>query len=96
MSTRKIYDLSVVVGSYTDKTGTQKNRYQNIGSLMQTDQGGKFLLLDRTFNPAGVPFDASKGNQILVSLFEPKQAVASGSSAPAAGDQGHGTDDIPF
>jgi len=72
MATRKAYDLAVVVGHYTDNAGTEKSRYQNVGVVLEKDDGGRFILMDRSFNPAGIPFDGSKGNTILVSMFEPK------------------------
>jgi len=72
MATKKAYDLAVVVGHYTDNAGAEKSRYQNVGVVLVKDDGGKFILLDRSFNPAGIPFDGSKGNTILVSMFEPK------------------------
>lgn len=105
MGARKIYDLAVVVGSY-EKNGETKHRYQNIGAMMQEDDGGKFLLMERNFNPAGVPHDPSKGNSILVSMFEPRADGQSGGSpraeAPANKPQAQSgagddfTDDIPF
>jgi len=72
MATRKKYDLAVKVGSYTDATGQQKNRYQNVGAVMEKDDGGKFLMLAKWFNPAGV-HDERGGESILISMFEPKQ-----------------------
>ena len=30
----KLYDVAVKTGSYTDKTGATKNRYENIGVMM--------------------------------------------------------------
>ena len=107
MSVHKAYDLAVVVGSYTDRTGQQKNRYQNVGVVMEKDDGGKFILLERSFNPAGVPHDGSKGNSILLSMFEPRQEGQSSTSgspraaAPASKPEAQGsandfTDDIPF
>lgn len=100
MGARRVYDLAVVVGSYTDRTGQQKNRYQNIGVVMQKDDGGKFILMDRSFNPSGVPFDASKGNTILVSMFEPRQdgqaQTGGGQSAGAPAKPSEGADEIPF
>lgn len=69
--TRKIYDLAVVTGTY-ESNGQTKNRYQNIGVVLEKDDGGRFIMLERTFNPAGVPHDSSRGNSILVSMFEPK------------------------
>lgn len=69
--TRKIYDLAVVTGTY-ESNGQTKNRYQNIGVVLEKDDGGRFIMLERTFNPAGVPHDPSRGNSILISMFEPK------------------------
>jgi len=68
MSTKKIRDLAVKTGSYT-KDGETKNRYENVGSLMKGDDGNVFVLLKRTFNPAGVPVDDGR-DQILISAFE--------------------------
>jgi hypothetical protein len=98
MSARKVHDLAVVVGQY-QKDGQTKNRYQNIGVMMETDTGGRFILLDRSFNPAGVPYDAARGNQIMVSLFDDKPAGASsgaGQQRGPAADPAAADDDIPF
>ena len=97
---KKLYDLAVKTGSYTNNAGEQKGRWQNVGALMQGDDGGKFIMLAKWFNPAGLPDLSGKGatsESILVSLFEPKerdQAPAQRQApapAPAAAD-----DDIPF
>ena len=69
----KAYDLAVAVGTYTDAQGVQKHRYMNIGAALKTDEGGRFLLIDRAWNPAGTPHDASKGNTVLVAMFEPRK-----------------------
>lgn len=66
---KKLYDLAVKTGSYT-KDGVEKGRYENIGAVMEGDNG-KFIFLKRCFNPAGAPFkDGSES--IIVSMFEPK------------------------
>jgi hypothetical protein len=65
---RKTYDLAVKVGSYTDREGNEKGRYENIGAVMDGDKG-PFIMLKKTFNPAGVNTDR---DSILVSMFEPK------------------------
>jgi hypothetical protein len=67
----KTHDLAVKVGSYTNQQGEQKNRYQNVGALMQGDNG-QFIMLAKWFNPAGVP-DERGGESILISVFEPKE-----------------------
>tara|TARA_R110002126_G_C10218505_1_gene478777 strand:+ start:199 stop:585 length:387 start_codon:yes stop_codon:yes gene_type:complete len=67
---RKLYDLSVKVGEYTNKAGETKGRWQNVGALMESDNG-MFIMLAKWFNPAGV-VDTRGGESILVSCFEPK------------------------
>ena len=69
MAVRKIMDLAVKTGSYQNQQGENKNRYQNVGALMEGDNG-KFLFLEKWFNPAGVE---SQGSSIIVSMFEPRQ-----------------------
>lgn len=78
MGTRKTYDLAVKVGEY-QKDGQTKAKYENIGAIMEKDDGGKFLMIKRTFNPAGVPdFSGKGGESILISMFEPKDSNAQG------------------
>lgn len=69
MTTKK-YDLAVKVGEY-QKNGETKGRYENIGSVMVNDDGGEFILIKRTFNPAGVPNPQGK-DSVIVSKFEVK------------------------
>lgn len=92
MSAKKIYDLAVVKSNYTNSQGEEKGNWLNVGAVMQKDDGGKFLLLDRTFNPAGVPNPDNRSNLIL-SMFAPKNQdqPPEPESAPPPGD-----DDIPF
>lgn len=90
---RKIYDLAVKVDTYT-KNGEEKNRYQNIGAVLEKDDGGKFILLDRYFNPAGVPNPENRPN-VIVSMFPPRDDSV---AAPQVIGQPPrpGTDNIPF
>ena len=67
----KLYDLVVVTGSYTGRDGKQRNNYKNIGSVMQNDKGAKFLMMDATFNPAGVTRQEGSSS-IVVWLNTPK------------------------
>jgi hypothetical protein len=55
----KKYDLVVKVGSYVDRSGEEKNRYQNVGVVLD-GKYGPYILLNRWFNPAGVPGDSDK------------------------------------
>lgn len=72
----KIKDLAVKVGEYTDAQGQTKGRYENIGVLMQGDNG-QYILMKKTFNPAGV--SAGDGRDtIMVSMFDPQQQQQGG------------------
>lgn len=71
MSTKKIKNLSVAVGKYTDNNGNEKTNWLNIGSIMQKDDGGKFMIMNRTFNPAGVPNPENR-ETFIVSMFDVK------------------------
>ena len=86
---KKKYDLSVKTGTY-QKDGETKNRYLNVGSVMEDDNGGSFILLDRTFNPAGVPNPDDK-QSVLISMFTAKSRDAEPAAATPASDE-----DIPF
>ena len=66
----KLFDVVVKTGTY-QKNNETKNRYENIGVVMDSGDG-PFMLLKRTFNPAGVPdFKGDNSDMVLVSLFEP-------------------------
>lgn len=108
MPAKKIRDLAVKTGSYT-VNGETKGRYKNVGSLMQSDDGSKFILLDTTFNPAGVPNPDNRDN-VLISIFEMKESEGgqrSGGGATPRNNEGPrqaaqtrqsdvADDDIPF
>jgi hypothetical protein len=101
----KLFDLSVVVGVYTDRNNEQKKRWKTIGAAFEGKDGGMFLTIDRTFNPAGVPTEDGR-DSIMVSMFPPKEEGAQASKprqqAPASNQQrsAQGSlpadDDIPF
>lgn len=95
----KKYDLVVKVGEYTDNQGQTKGRFKNVGVMMEGDKG-PYILLDRTFNPAGVGGNDGR-ESIIVSLYEPKQeggqqahsAAKANAYQPAAREL---EDDVPF
>jgi len=66
----KTHNLAVKVGEY-QKDGQTKNRYINVGSVM-SGENGQFILMDRTFNPAGVPNPENK-DSVLISVFDVNQ-----------------------
>lgn len=69
---QKIKDLAVKTGEYHDAvTGETKGRYENVGAIMKNDEGNAFMMLKRTFNPAGVP-NPDNRDSVLISMFDPK------------------------
>lgn len=99
MASTHLYDLTVKTGEYQDREGNTKGRYENVGKILRNDNG-QFMLLKRTFNPAGV--DAN-GDMIMVSMFEPRpkdgqqnNQQRSNQSGGQAGGADIGGDDIPF
>ena len=79
---KKIKDLAVKVG--------EKN-WVNIGCIIEKDDGGKFMLMNRTFNPAGVPNPENR-DTLIVSMFDVKPK----SDADKVSDAFNGTDEPPF
>lgn len=110
MASKKTHDLKVKVGEYTDSAGAKKGRWVTVGRVMTGDDGSEFWLIDKTFNPAGVPdLNGKGGDSVLVSKFAPREAQAAGpgqhQQAKANGyvpqpSSGHGfdqmADDLPF
>jgi hypothetical protein len=88
MAFRKTKDLAVATGKYM-KDGQEKNRYANVGYILEDESGAKMICLNRHFNPAGVPFKEGS-ESIILSQFEVKDNAAPVSSAPAVNS------DVPF
>lgn len=78
------FDAVVKTGTYTDGSGNEKARWQNVGAVIET-KNGLALLLERWFNPAGV-VDDKGGESVLINLM------------PADRDKGRAapTNDQPF
>lgn len=70
MATKK-YDVACKTGSWTDKEGKTKNKYINVGTVFSNDDGRMFMVLNRTFNPAGIANPDNK-EAVILSFFEPK------------------------
>lgn len=68
---KKAYDVAVAVGEY-QKDGETKTEWKSVGVILKTDEGKPYMLLDRTFNPAGVPNPDGQRN-VLLNLFIPKK-----------------------
>lgn len=100
---KKVYDMAVKVGTY-QKDGETKNRYQNIGAVLQGDNG-PYMIMDRHFNPAGIPNPEDREN-LIISLFQPRQngGGQDGGQQQSQQPQGGGganfdqdfQDDVPF
>jgi len=65
----KLYDVTVKTGSY-QKDGETKNRYLQVGSILKGEHG-PYMIMERTFNPAGLPNPDDRSSLIL-SLFKPR------------------------
>lgn len=103
----KLYDLAVKTRTYKDKDGNDKAVWKNIGSVIETKDGGRVMLIDRTFNPAGIDVEPGR-DQIMVSMFEPREqgqqqapaqrqaAPAQRTPAPTSGGFDDIESDIPF
>lgn len=85
----KIKDLAVKVSEYVDNaTGETKGRFENVGAVLRGDDGNEFLMLNRTFNPAGVP--NPRGNDsVLIGMFDPRPKDGQQRPQQASG-QGYG------
>ena len=87
---KKLFDLTAKTGEYQDRnSGETKARWQNVGAVMESNDGCMFIMMAAWFNPAGVP--RKEGSEsILLSCFEPReqgsqqQAPAPQRSAPSA------------
>lgn len=85
VSSKIKHELCVVTGHYTDRaTGQEKNQWQKVGVELETDTGGRIILLNRWFNPAGLPDPENRGT-VMLSLFDPK---APGDHAPKSAGSG--------
>tara|TARA_R110002073_G_scaffold29354_1_gene92611 strand:- start:9552 stop:9782 length:231 start_codon:yes stop_codon:yes gene_type:complete len=68
----KKFDVAIKTGEYNDNDGVVKGRYENVGSVMANDDGGFFMIMKRTFNPAGIANPDDK-DSIILGLFDTKK-----------------------
>ena len=67
----KLYDLCVATRNYKSN-GQDKTNWENVGALLQNDEGKKFIMLKAHFNPAAI--QRKEGSEsIIISMFKPKQ-----------------------
>ena len=67
---QKLYDLAVVTRKYPDKSGQEKNSWENIGVVVQGDKD-PYIMLKAHFLPSAIQRKTGS-ESILVSLFPPK------------------------
>ena len=84
---KKVKDLAVKVG--------EKN-WVNIGCIMEKDDGKQFIIMNRTFNPAGVPNPENR-DTLIVSMFDVKPKDESAADKVQDAFNGEKSDEeIPF
>lgn len=93
---RKLYNVSVPNGNYTDDQGNDKTRWLNVGAVIENKNGNLNLIL----NAIPAPVQGQDRQSWLMNLF-PVQNQQSEPTAPASNAPQHGgeLDDgepIPF
>lgn len=74
----KVYDLVIGVKEYQNREGETKTQWLNVGGIFEKEKEvdgenvkSHFILMSRTFNPAGVP-NPDDSDQVLISMFKVK------------------------
>ena len=70
---KKLYDICIKTGTY-EKDGKTEGRYENVGCIMEKEEGKPFMMINRTFNPAGIANPENRSSALL-SLFVPKDKL---------------------
>ena len=72
---RKLYDMAVKTGTYTDSNGQTKNSWENVGSIWETETNNgisRYIRMKASFNTAGIDRQPNS-TDIIISLFPPKE-----------------------
>lgn len=100
MPYKTIKELSVVTGKYTDRNGNEKAQWKSIGRMLKSENGKYVIVIDRTFNPAGVPIEDGRCDSVMVQLFDPKerhsQSTGQKTEVPPPAKPQVSDDEIPF
>lgn len=85
-------------GSYTDSSGNTKARYVKAGTFVFNDDGSVYVILEPTFNPAGI--ERSSGSTgVFISPFDrdkSKQPAPQSAARPQPAPANTAMDDEPF
>lgn len=94
---KKVKDLAVKVGIYTDGSGNEKGRYMGCGALMEGEDGNQFIMLNRFINYAALPRKQGS-DSILISAFDLRErdANSGGDAGKSKMVDGDLDDDVPF
>jgi len=88
MAVKKIKDMTVIVGEYTNNDGEVKKRYKNIGSMFEREDGSQCFKLD------SIPISADWDG--WGSLYDPKPYEANIQKNTSNNTSIKDDDDIPF
>lgn len=88
----KKYDVVARIGEYEDEDGETRGRWLTVGAVIETDNG-PCLLLERSFNPAGMPRGRKGTTAVLLNLFKPDSGKKGKKSEKKGEDF---DDDMPF
>lgn len=93
---KKVKDLAVATGSYTNSNGEEKRRYMNCGAIMEGDDGNQFIMLNRFINYSILP--RKQGSEsILISAFDIRERDGGNQQSASTGMvSGDLDDDVPF
>jgi len=89
------YEIVAPNGKY-NKDGQEKTRWQNVGVLLEGDDGRMAIALDKTFNPAGAATRNPDDSRVFLSCFEPRAKGGAGGATKPATQAEPFNDDIPF
>lgn len=93
MKIHKTHNLYVNTGSYIDSNGESKNKYMNVGSVME-GKYGPFIFLNKAFNPAGIETDEGMSD-IIISMKSVSDETKDGNKPNVFKDI-KDVDEIPF
>ena len=83
--------LTIKIGTYTNNEGQEKGNYVRLGTLMQGQDGGEYLIIDPTVSLAGCLTRQNMMNHkagkpirdsLMVSIFDNSQQQAPQQQAP--------------
>ena len=89
------YEIVATTGTYTDKEGNEKRRYENVGHVHVSQEGRFYITMKATFNPAGLPRKEGD-DRVYLNLFEPKPKEVSRPEIKPAPSMSDMDEDIPW